>query len=83
MDFDFTEEQVLARDTARKFAKEEVEPTIEQDEKEHKFRPERMEKMAELGFFGSVIKEEYGGTEFGHLAASVMAEEQAILSITD
>jgi glutaryl-CoA dehydrogenase (non-decarboxylating) len=77
MDFDFTEEQIMARDTARKFAKEECEPTIAQDEKDHKFRPDRVRKMGELGFFGSVIKEEYGGTELGHLAASVMAEEVA------
>ena len=77
MDFDLSEEQIMARDTARKFAKEECEPTIAQDEKDHKFRPDRVRMMAELGFFGSVIKEEYGGTELGHLAASVMAEEVA------
>ena len=33
MDFDLSEEQIMARDTARKFAKEECEPTIAQDEK--------------------------------------------------
>lgn len=77
MDFDFTEEQLMARDTARKFAKDQIEPTIDEDEKAHKFRPERVREMAELGFFGSVIEEQYGGTEFGHLAASVMAEEVA------
>ena len=32
MDFDFTEEQILARETARKFARVEVAPTVEEDE---------------------------------------------------
>jgi glutaryl-CoA dehydrogenase (non-decarboxylating) len=77
MDFDFTEEQLLARDTARKFAREEIAPTVEEDEESHRFRPERVQKMAELGFFGSVVEERFGGTEFGHLAACIMAEEVA------
>jgi glutaryl-CoA dehydrogenase (non-decarboxylating) len=76
MDFDFSEEQILMRDTARKFA-EEIKPTVEEDEEHHRFRPERVRQMGELGFFGTVIKEEYGGTEAGHLAACIMAEEVA------
>lgn len=77
MDFDFTEEQALAKETARKFAKDVVAPTVEEDEEAHRFRPERVRQMAELGFFGSVIEEQWGGTEMGHLAACIMAEEVA------
>jgi glutaryl-CoA dehydrogenase (non-decarboxylating) len=77
MDFDLNEEQALAKETAQKFAKEQIAPTVEEDEEAHLFRPERVKQMADLGFFGAIIKEEYGGTEMGHLAASVMAEECA------
>jgi len=80
MDFDLSEEQILMRDSARKFALGEIAPTVEADEEEHKFRPERVKKMGDLGFFGAVIKEEFGGTDVGHLAASVMAEECAKVS---
>jgi glutaryl-CoA dehydrogenase (non-decarboxylating) len=77
MDFDLNEEQLLAKETAQKFAKDRIAPTIEEDEEAHRFRPERVKEMAELGFFGAVIEEDFGGTEMGHLAASVMAEEVA------
>ena len=80
MDFELNEEQILMRDTARKFAVDQIAPTVEEDEEAHRFRPERVKQMAELGFFGAVIKEEYGGTDVGHLAASVMAEECARVS---
>lgn len=80
MDFELSEEQILMRDSARKFAQTEIAPTVEEDEEAHRFRPERVRKMAELGFFGAVIREEFGGTDVGHLAASVMAEECARVS---
>jgi glutaryl-CoA dehydrogenase (non-decarboxylating) len=80
MDFELSEEQILMRDTARKFAEGEIAPTVEEDEEAHRFRPERVKQMADLGFFGTVIKEEYGGTDVGHLAASIMAEECAKVS---
>lgn len=80
MDFDLNEEQVLMRDTARKFAEDRIAPTVEEDEEAHRFRPERVKEMAELGFFGSVIEERYGGTEAGHLVACLMAEEVAKVS---
>ena len=80
MDFDFSEEQILMRDTARKFAETQIAPTVEEDEEAHRFRPERVKQMGELGFFGAVIQEDLGGTDVGHLAASVMAEEVAKVS---
>ena len=61
MDFEFSEEQIMIRNMVRDFAEKEIAPTIEQDEKEHRFRPELVKKMAELGFFGCVIPDEYGG----------------------
>jgi len=80
MDFELNEEQILMRDTARKFAETQIAPTVEEDEESHRFRPERVKQMADLGFFGAVIKEEFGGTDVGHLAASIMAEECAKVS---
>ena len=75
MNFDFTEEQKSMMEVGRDFAEKEILPTQEQDEKSHHFRKETFKKMAELGFFGCVIPEKYGGNETGHLCAALLTEE--------
>ena len=61
MDFKLTEEQLMIRDAARDFAKNELLPgVIERDEKEQ-FPKEQVKKMAELGFLGMMVSPEYGG----------------------
>ena len=80
MDFSLTEEQQMLVDTARKFAEEEIAPTVEEDEKNHVFRKEIVKKMAELGFFGCIAPEKYGGNEMGYLAATLITMEIAKVS---
>ncbi|MFH0811605.1 MAG: glutaryl-CoA dehydrogenase Acd [Pseudomonadota bacterium] len=80
MNFDLTEEQKTMMEVAKDFAEKEIKPTQEIDEKEHRFRPEICKKMAELGFFGCVIPEKYGGNESGHLCAALLTEEIARVS---
>jgi glutaryl-CoA dehydrogenase (non-decarboxylating) len=80
MDFLLTEEQQAMRDMAKNFAEKKVAPTMEEDEKEHRFRKEIVKEMANLGFFGCIAPEKYGGNETGYLAASIMAEEIARVS---
>ena len=61
MDFDFTETQLMIRETARKFSADELAPTtIERDEKEE-FPYEAVKKLGELGFMGMTVPEQYGG----------------------
>lgn len=61
MDFKLTEEQLMIRDAARDFAKNELLPgVIERDEKEQ-FPTEQVKKMGELGFLGMMVSPEYGG----------------------
>ena len=61
MFFDFTEEQLMVQDMAKRFAREEIAPTLEKEEKNHEFKAERVRKMGELGFFGCRIPEALGG----------------------
>jgi glutaryl-CoA dehydrogenase (non-decarboxylating) len=77
MDFELSEELRAVRDLAREFAEKEIAPTAAQDDKEHKFRKDLLLKMGELGFFGSVIPEKYGGNGLGFLAMVVITEEVA------
>lgn len=80
MDFRLSEEQIAMRDLARDFAEKEIAPIVEEDEKHHRFRPEIVKKMGELGFFGVNMPEEYGGTGMGMLSSVIMTEEIAKVS---
>lgn len=80
MDFSLSEEQEFSRKAARDFAEKKIAPTMEEDEKEHRFRPEIVKEMAKLGFFGCIAPEQYGGNELGTLSATVMTEEIAKIS---
>ncbi len=80
MDFLLSDEQQAMRDMAKNFAEKKIAPTMEEDEKEHRFRKEIVKEMANLGFFGCIAPEKYGGNETGYLAASIMAEEIARIS---
>jgi glutaryl-CoA dehydrogenase (non-decarboxylating) len=77
MDFELSEELIAVRDLARDFAEKEIAPTATQDDREHKFRKDLLLKMGELGFFGSVIPEKYGGNGLGFLAMVLITEEVA------
>jgi glutaryl-CoA dehydrogenase (non-decarboxylating) len=80
MFFDLTEEQRLAQDTARRFAQEEIAPTVAEEEKHHVFRADRVVKMGELGFFSCALPEEYGGSGMGFLESVLLAEQIARVS---
>ena len=60
------------------FATEKIAPFADEWDEEHYFPYEEVIKpMGELGLFGSVIPEEYGGSELGWLAAMIITEEIA------
>jgi len=75
MDFEFSEEVLSLREMARKFAQNEIEPRVAEDEENHRFQKDIINKMGELGFFGCPIPEEYGGSNLGFLAHAVITEE--------
>ena len=77
MEFELSEELVAVRDLAREFAEKEIAPTAAKDDKEHNFRLDLVRKMGELGFYGAVIPESYGGSGLGFLAMVLITEEIA------
>jgi len=77
MDFGLSEELTAVRDLARDFAEKEIAPTAAKDDKERAFRKDLVLKMGELGFYGSVIPEKYGGSGLGFLALALITEEVA------
>lgn len=78
MNFALTEELEMLRGMVRDFAAEKIAPFADKWDEEHYFPYEEVVKpMAELGFFGTVIPEEYGGNNMGWLAAMIISEEIA------
>ncbi len=75
MDFEFSEEIKAIQEMARKFTQNEIAPRVAEDEDNHAFQRDIVYKMGELGFFGCPIPEEYGGSNLGFLAHTVVTEE--------
>src|SRR6202048_4843675 len=77
MNFDFSDEQKQLRDEARKSLAEECPPKavrVVLDGKEPYDR-DLWQGLAEMGFLGVAIPEEFGGAGAGHLELCVIAEE--------
>src|ERR1051326_6059099 len=72
-----TEEQTQIRDAARDFARERLAPFSAQWDREHQYPAEAIREMAEMGFFGMVVPEEWGGSETGQVAYAMALEEIA------
>jgi len=78
MDFALSEELEMLRGMARDFASEKIAPYADEWDEKHYFPyKEAIKPMAELGFFGTLVPEEYGGNQMGWLAAIILTEEIA------
>jgi alkylation response protein AidB-like acyl-CoA dehydrogenase len=79
MYLDLTEEQKLIQDTARDFALAELEPVAAELDKDgaSDIFYANLRKLAELGFMGLNVSDEYGGSEAGVIAFSVAMTEIA------
>ncbi len=77
MDFELPEELAEVQKLARDFAEREVAPTAAKEDREHLFRRDLVGKMGELGFYGCLIPEPYGGNGLGFLAHVLISEEIA------
>ncbi|MFN0245734.1 MAG: acyl-CoA dehydrogenase [Kofleriaceae bacterium] len=75
MQFDPTEEQKAVQTTARDFATSEVLPKAAEIDREHRHPAELVKRMAELGFLGIAVPEEYGGSGFDHVSYALAMEE--------
>ena len=77
MNFDFSDDQKMLKDQARKFLTEKcstkvVRKILESDEPYDKAL---WKQIGEMGWLGTAIPEEYGGLGLGHLELCVVAEE--------
>ncbi|AIF42507.1 acyl-CoA dehydrogenase family protein [Virgibacillus sp. SK37] len=75
MDFNFSEEQTMLRKTVRDFTDKEIMPYIGQWDREGKFDPAILTKLASLGLMGVCIPEEYGGSGMDYNSLAIVCEE--------
>ena len=72
---ELSEEEELIRKTARDFADRELAPLASSIDRNAEVPRSILKKMAELGFMGMLIPDEYGGAAMGNFALSLVQQE--------
>ncbi|MFS2157003.1 acyl-CoA dehydrogenase family protein [Pseudomonas sp. Pseusp122] len=74
-DLELSEEQIMIRDMAREFARNEIAPHAQRWEKAGWIDDALISKMGELGLLGMIVPEEWGGTYIDYVAYALAVEE--------
>ena len=77
MDYNLPEQHQMLRDSVRKFAESEIAPVARELDKNEQFSEDLTRKMGELGLFGIIVPESYGGHGMDYLAYAIACEEIA------
>ena len=75
IDFELTDEQRLVRETARDFADGEIVPRARDNDRNEHFDTELVQKIADVGFLGAIVPEEYGGRGVDYRTYALIVEE--------
>ena len=77
MDFDFSDDQKTMKEQAHRFLSEKCPPTVARAvlENDSNYDESLWKQIAEMGWLGTAIPEEYGGIGLGHAELCVLAEE--------
>src|ERR1022692_2856353 len=75
MDFELSDEQRLLRDTIRSFVDAEIRPVAREWEESGRYPDEIVAVMREMGLFGLLVSEEFGGMAADMVSLAVVFEE--------
>jgi alkylation response protein AidB-like acyl-CoA dehydrogenase len=75
MDFDLTDEQRLIRETAREFTDREIVLQTRENARNHHFDLELVRKIADQGYLGAIVPQEYGGAGLDYFSYGLIVEE--------
>jgi alkylation response protein AidB-like acyl-CoA dehydrogenase len=75
MDFELSDEQRLLRDTIRSFVDAQIRPVAREWEESGRYPEEIVATMREMGLFGLLVPEEYGGMAADMVSLAVVFEE--------
>jgi butyryl-CoA dehydrogenase len=75
MEFGLTEEQKLIQQTAKEFADEKLAPLAAEYDRTQEFTAPQAKMLAEMGFLGMMVPEEYGGAGLDTISYVIAMEE--------
>ena len=75
MDFELTQEQIMFRDMAHKFAEQEILPYLKEYEREERYLEQVVEKVKPTGLMGAPLPEKYGGLGVDRVTLAIILEE--------
>jgi len=77
-----TEEQQMFQDMARKFAEQEILPPLKENERQEKFDPSIIKKLAAQGLLAPHIPQEYGGLGLDYITSAIIWESLCMASLS-
>jgi butyryl-CoA dehydrogenase len=75
IDFELTDEQRLIRETARDFTDREIVPRARDNDRNEHFDTELVKQIADMGFLGAIVPEQYGGRDVDYRTYALIVEE--------
>lgn len=75
MDFLFSQEQEMLRDSIRNFAQKEIQPLVKESDEKGVWPEPLTRKLAEMGLLGIVIPTEYQGAGYSNVDYVIILEE--------
>jgi alkylation response protein AidB-like acyl-CoA dehydrogenase len=75
VDFELSDEQRLVYETARDFTDNEIIPRARDNDRNEHFDTEIVAKMAEQGYLGAIVPQEYGGAGLDYLTYGLIVEQ--------
>ncbi len=75
MDFDLTDEQRLIKQTAREFTDNELIERTRENARNHHFDLDLVKKIADQGYLGAIVPQEFGGAGLDYLSYGLIVEE--------
>jgi butyryl-CoA dehydrogenase len=75
MDFELTDEQRLIKQTAREFTDREIVIQSRENARNHHFDVELVRKVADQGYLGAIVPQEYGGAGLDYVSYGLVVEE--------
>ena len=77
-----SEENIMFRNEVRRFAKREIAPHVKEWEKEGKYPDQYYRHLAEMGFLGLLVPEEYGGAGGSTIDLAILCEEMGRVGVS-
>jgi len=75
MDFNFSDQHIMLRESIRNFAAKEIWPIAQHIDEEDKWPDGMWQKLSNLGIMGITVDEEYGGAGADLISAIIVLEE--------